>query len=207
MTILSCVDMIFRREKRKIPQLNTTSTADISFMLLIFFLVTTSMDMDKVLSRQIPPLVETEEMEAEMHISARNILRIHIRGNNQVLVNDEPASVSAIKNRVEAFVENARNSDQLPEKHERIIALLGKCMVTDKHVIQVKADRSSSYETYFSVQNEIVAAYQTLRNRLARQRFGRAYPECSEEQQGALREYYPQRISEVYLEEEEGGAI
>ena len=166
--------MIIRREKRKLPLLNTTSTADISFMLLIFFLVTSS-------------------------------LRIRVLANNQVAVNDELTDISALKSKVETFVENAQNSAQLPEKHERTIALLGKCMVTDKHIIQVKAERTSSYDTYFSVQNEIVAAYQTLRNRLARQRFGRSYVECSEKEQEALREYYPQRISEEYVKEE-GGA-
>lgn len=197
--------MIIRREKRKLPLLNTTSTADISFMLLIFFLVTTSMDMDKGLSRQLPPIEPPEEMVAERQVSARNVLRIHVLANNQVAVNDELTDISALKSKVETFVENAQNSAQLPEKHERTIALLGKCMVTDKHIIQVKAERTSSYDTYFSVQNEIVAAYQTLRNRLARQRFGRSYVECSEKEQEALREYYPQRISEEYVKEE-GGA-
>lgn len=197
--------MLFRREKRKVPLLNTTSTADISFMLLIFFLVTTSMDMDKGLSRLLPPTTPPEEMVNDLEVSARNVMKVHILDNNQVTVNDEPIAVSELKGKVQTFVENAGNSDQLPEKHERTIGLLGKCMVTDKHIIQMQAERKSSYDTYFSVQNEIVAAYHALRDQLARKRFGHPYSECSEKEQEAIRAYYPQRISEVYVKEE-GGA-
>ena len=74
---------------------------------------------------------------------------------------------------------------------------MGTCMVTDKHVISVQTDRNTSYWVYFEVQDRIVAAYNELRDELAREKFGYGYKVCSPEQQEAVREYYPQKISEA----------
>ena len=77
------------------------------------------------------------------------------------------------------------------------IDLLGQCVITDKHVISVQTDRGTSYNIYFQVQNELIRAYNELRDELSKAKFGRVYAALSDEQQAAIREYYPQKISEA----------
>ena len=85
----------------------------------------------------------------------------------------------------------------MPEKHVKNIDLLGQCFVTDKHVISVQTDRATPYDAYFQVQNELVAAYNELRNELAKQKFGRELQYLKKEEIDAIKKYYPQNISEA----------
>ena len=188
-----------RRKRRKVPGINTASIADISFTLLILFLVVTSMDDDKGLSRLLPPA--TPQTEQPAMVIERNVLKVAVTADNQLMVNDEPMPLSKLKEKVMIFVDNPQNLADLPEKKSHDIPLLGQCMVTDAHVIQLAADRQASYEAYFKVQNVINDAYRQLREDLARKRFGCGYVECSDDQRTALREYYPQRVSELYAKE------
>ena len=190
------------RKKKKMPGLNTTSTADISFMLLIFFLITTSMDTDKGLARRLPKPPEPDQEDATMDIKARNILYVRINAAGQLWVEDEVngpgyPDIKELRPRVKEFVKNEQNLSKWPEKHVKNIDLLGQCVVTDKHVISVQTDRGTPYDIYFQVQNELVAAYNELRNEISKQKFGRLYESLSPEQKAAIRQYYPQNISEA----------
>jgi biopolymer transport protein ExbD len=190
------------RKKKKMPGLNTTSTADISFMLLIFFLITTSMDTDKGLARRLPKPPEPDQEDATMDIKARNILYVRINAAGQLWVEDEVngpgyPDIKELRPRVKEFVKNEQNLSKWPEKHVKNIDLLGQCVVTDKHVISVQTDRGTPYDIYFQVQNELVAAYNELRNEISKQKFGRPYEALSAEQKAAIRQYYPQNISEA----------
>jgi biopolymer transport protein ExbD len=190
------------RKKKKMPGLNTTSTADISFMLLIFFLITTSMDTDKGLARRLPKPPEPDQEDATMDIKARNILYVRINAAGQLWVEDEVngpgyPDIKELRPRVKEFVKNEQNLSKWPEKHVKNIDLLGQCVVTDKHVISVQTDRGTPYDIYFQVQNELVAAYNELRNEISKQKFGRLYESLSQEQKAAIRQYYPQNISEA----------
>lgn len=177
---------MFKRAKRKVPGLNTSSTADISFMLLILFLVTTSMEVDEGLERQLPPM-EKEKTELPTMVDARLVLKFQILADNKLQLNDKPMALQTVRQTVESFV-----------------ASKGK-----KHIIQIQTDRKASYNTYFSLQNEIVAAYSNLRNKRAEQLYGKQYQLCTVEQQVQIAEELPQRISEVYevkaINGEEGG--
>ena len=194
----------FRRKRRHVPMINAASVADISFMLLILFLMVTSMDVDKGLSRQLPPPDPTEEEREETRVSERNVMKIEVTADNKIMLDGKEAVLGDIRQRVMTFVENESNRADLPEKHETDIPLLGKCQITDRHVIQIEADRQSNYDVYFGVQNEIVAAYNTLRDKLAAKRFGRTYGQCSDVQKEALRTYYRQRVAEIYQKKEGG---
>ena len=190
------------KTKKKMPGLNTTSTADISFMLLIFFLVTTSMDTDMGLARRLPKPPDPDQEDATMDIKARNILYVRINAAGQLWVEDEingPGypDIRELRPRVKEFVKNEQNLSRWPEKHVKNIDLLGQCFVTDKHVISVQTDRGTPYNMYFQVQNELVAAYNELRNELAKQKFGREYQYLKDEEKLAIRQYYPQNISEA----------
>lgn len=185
-----------RRRQRRVPGINMASMADISFTLLILFLVVTSMDDDKGLTRMLPPV--TEDVAQLPEVTERNVLNIEMTADNTVMIQGEKVAMKDVKTRVMNFVDNPDNLPDLPEKHAQDIELLGKCMVTDGHVIQLEADTKTEYETYFKVQDAIVAAYRQLRDNLAQKRFHASYEECNERQREALRTYYPQRVSEIY---------
>ena len=185
------------KEKRKVPGLNATSTADISFILLIFFLVTTSMDTDTGLARRLPPPPEDENSEAEIDVKERNVLNVKVNSLGQIMVNGDMLDISLLCDRAKEFVKNENNDPNLPEKHAKNIPLLGMCAVTDKHVISVQTDRGTSYNVYFQIQNELVRAYNELRDELSKANFGKLYANLTEEQQEAIRGYYPQKISEA----------
>lgn len=194
--------MFNRLRRRDFPQLNTTSTADISFMLLTFFLVTTSMDTDKGLMRRLPPATPQEEVR-EVSVRQRNVLDISLESGDVLRCDGKVVGFKELASRVEAFVENRGNTADKPEKRVRDIPLLGRCAVTDRHLISVKAADNASYDAYFRMQNAIVAAYSRLRNRLAQARFGHPLAQCTPEEREAVCTYYPQRISET--EPDNGG--
>ena len=186
---------MFERPKRRVPILNTTSTADISFMLLIFFLVTSSMDTDKGLPRQLPPIQETEET-VEQKVKQRNILEITLDSENRLTCNNEAITTSELTERIKDFVANKDNDPSLPEKSKRELNYFGLCEVSDRHIIYIKVDRATSYDAYFQLQNAIVNAYSQLRNELALSTFGKPLNRCSSDQRDAIALIYPQRISE-----------
>lgn len=189
------------KKKKKVPGLNQSSTADISFILLIFFLITTSMDTDMGLARRLPRPPEENQEDATMDIKSRNILYVRMNSAGQLWVKDEMESgfedLKNLRNRVKEFVKNEKNLSKYPEKHVKNIDILGQCFVTDKHVISVQTDRVTPYAVYFEVQNELVAAYNELRNELSKQKFGRPYDALGDEEKVAVRAYYPQNISEA----------
>ena len=183
--------------KRKVPGLNSSSTADISFMLLIFFLVTTSRDTDQGLGRTLPKPPEDDQKNNEIKVKERNILNIRINKDNYLMIGDDYVSVDEVKERAKEFIQNKDNKPSLPELKMKNCKLLGKRMVTENHVISVQTDRGTSYGVYFAVQDALVAAYNELRDELAKQEFGCKYAQCNKEQQESIREVYPQKISEA----------
>ena len=190
------------KKKKKMPGLNTSSTADISFMLLIFFLVTTSMDTDMGMARRLPQPPDPDQEDAQVDIKARNILYVRLNFLGELWIEDEVsrgyADIRDLRQRVKEFVKNEQNFSKWPEKHVKILDHLGRCYVTDKHVISVQTDRATPYDAYFQVQNELVAAYSELRNELAKEKFGREYQYLDDEIKNVIRlQYYPQNISEA----------
>lgn len=185
------------KKKKKMPGLNTSSTADISFMLLIFFLVTTSMDTDSGLARRLPQPPDKEQEDAQIDVKERNVLNVKINARGQLMCNADLIDVSQLRDRAKEFIANPNDLSSLPEKHAKDIDLLGQCYVTDKHVISVQTDRGTPYAAYFQVQNELVGAYNELRDELSKSKFGRPYEALTDEQKVAIRAYYPQKISEA----------
>lgn len=182
-------------KRRRVPELNTTATADISFMLLTFFLVTTSMDTDRGLTTflQAP---DDSSRPADAPVERRNVLEVGIGTAGQITCNGAEVSRQGLVERVEEFVENPANSAELPEKSLTDIPLLGRVAVTSKHIISLDVDPNADYNTYFEVQNAIAVAYGNLRNRLAKEHFGRPYSKCSEQQRKAVASVFTPRISE-----------
>lgn len=167
--------MLIRRKQRETPGLNTTSTADISFMLLIFFLVTTSMDVDKGLLRQLPS-PEPQKKEQQTVVDKANLMALRLTAGDTLLVNGKPMQVS-----------------QLKEETIRFVHRLGK-----KHLISIESDRDADYNLYFQMQNQLMEAYSQLRNETAQKKYHRDYALLNNDQKEQVRNICPQRITESY---------
>lgn len=183
--------------KRKVPDINSSSTADIAFLLLIFFLITTSMDTDRGLARLLPPPPESNNESEPNKIKERNILQVYLNKDDQLMCGSEYISIDQLRDKTKEFIANVANDETKPQKTQKDVEFFGPTMVSDKHVISLQNDRGSSYQAYISVQNELVAAYNELRDELAQQKWQKTYSELGEEQQKAIRDIYPQRISEA----------
>ena len=185
------------RKKRKAPQVNSSSSADIAFMLLIFFLITTSMDTDRGLARRLPPPVPKEQKDQDVDIKKRNLLVVLINSNNQILCGDQYVDFKQLKDLVKEFVQNPFNDEHKPEKIEEDVPLFGKVMITKNHIISLQNDRGTEYQAYIDVQNELAKAYNELRNEISKEKFGQLFDALTQEQQDAVIQIYPQKISEA----------
>jgi len=106
-------------------------------------------------------------------------------------------SIDQLRKKAKEFIANVNNEESKPEKTQKNVEFFGPTLVNDKHVISLQNDRGSSYQAYISVQNELVAAYNELRDELSQSKFQRNYADLNEEEQKAVREIFPQRISEA----------
>ncbi|MCX7953938.1 MAG: biopolymer transporter ExbD [Bacteroidales bacterium] len=181
--------------KRGIPEINAGSMADISFLLLIFFLVATSMDIDSGLMRKLPPWVENLDVKPP-EVKRRNVFTVLINANNDLLIQGEWGNIKDLRKKVKEFIENPNDDPNMPEKEIKNIPYFGNYPVS-KQVISVQNDRGTKYEIYLKVQNEIVAAYNELREELAQKKFGKSYNKLDEDKREAINLIYPQRISEA----------
>ncbi len=196
------------KKNRKVPDVNTSSTADIAFLLLIFFLVTSSMDTDSGLARRLPPPPQDEDQLTEMKIQRRNLLVVLVNSQNQTMVGDThydnirelqgKTGKQSLKDKVKEFVINPNNNEDMPELFEEDFgAPIGTLRVTKDHVVSLQNDNTTSYKIYLAVQNELVKAYNELRDEAARRYFNKPYEELLLEEQKLIREVYPQNISEA----------
>lgn len=170
------------------PEINAGSMADIAFLLLIFFLVTTTIDSDKGLTVKLPPMPENEDEIIDSKQNKRNVLNILVNAKDQMLVNDEITKVLELKQMTIDFVNN-RGTD--PTKSDS----------PDEAVVSLKNDNGTTYEMYLSVHNELKAAYNVMWNEEAMKQYGRNYEELTNEERRTVREIYPYRISEAEPEE------
>ena len=180
---------------RNTPEVPAASLADIAFMLLIFFLVTTTMDVDSGLERKLPQWVE-DVPEDTPEVRERNIFVVLVNRNNDLLVENEYVSIEDLRERTKEFMANPYNDENLPEKEPTEVPYFGMVDVS-KGVISLRNDLDTKYGTYIAVQNELVAAINELRAELARSQFGKPYGDLETDQQKAIRKIYPYNISEA----------
>lgn len=168
--------MFVRRNKRQVPGVNTASTADISFMLLIFFLVTTSMDVDKGLFRLLPSPEPQKQLKTETIVDKNTLMALHVTADHRLLLNDKPIEVSRLKGEIIQFVNRLGN----------------------RHLISIESDREADYDLYFQMQNQIMMAYNELRNQYSMKHFGKAFDALSSSQKESVRKNCQQRVTESY---------
>lgn len=169
--------------------------ADIAFMLLIFFLVATTMDVDSGLTRMLPPPIPPD-VEPPPPIKERNVFVVLLNKDDRLLVENEPMKIEDLKQKTKEFIENPNDLENLPEKKMKEIPFFGNVLVS-KGVISLQNDRSTSYGAYLEVQDALVAAYNELKDELAKRKFGKPFDELTDDKQKAIREFYPQAISEA----------
>lgn len=169
--------MKLRRRRQEVPGLNTTATADISFILLIFFLVTTSMDVDKGLMRQLPPKQKNEK-RVETAVEKENLLAITISADGSILENDSLSSIDDLTAHLADFIQRRGV----------------------EHLITIDADPNSAYEPYFHVTNSVIEAYKIERNRLSQLRFKKDFADLDADERMMILDICPQRVAENYHE-------
>lgn len=199
------------RKKRKVPGFNGSSTADMSFILLIFFLTTTSMNTDSGLMRRLPPPPDPNQQEEDVKVKARNVLVVKVNMNNEISYyhgdKDQPGHYvfkpgvqpSDLRAVAKEFIANPNNKPNMPEFHpaDPPLPIFGAKMITKNHIISVQTDRTTKYEVYFQIQNELMAAYNELREELSMQSFGKPFAVLSEDERLAVTGVYPMKISEA----------
>ena len=184
-------------KKKRVEEINAGSMADIAFLLLIFYLVTTTMNVDSGIMRTLPPLADENAAKSDIQINKRNLLFVSINSQDKILLHlKEPVAIENLTERVKEFIMNPKNSLELPETEEVEIDLLGKRRVS-KAVISLQNTRNTSYNVYVKVQNELNRAYTELRNEFSVREFGKPYEELNELQVDAVRVAIPLRISEA----------
>jgi biopolymer transport protein ExbD len=164
--------------RRELQPINAGSMADIAFLLLTFFLMTTTMDIDTGLPRLLPPMPDKDK-EVQSEVKERNVFVVAINKYDQIFVETKVVDISEIRKLVKEFILNPNDDPNLSEKQMEYIDLLGDIMVS-KGVISIQNDIGTSYGKYIEVQNELAAAVNDLRNELCMQKFSRRYDELNQ---------------------------
>ncbi len=171
-----------KREEAEVPQ---AGMADIAFLLLIFFLVVTTIDVDTGIGMQLPPPPDPDQEPPP--IRERNLMNILVNAQGLILINEEPASIQEVEQLVTDFVDNA-NRAQDPNLSED----------PRSAIVSIKTDRQTPYEIYIDMLDEVIGAYRQLRNEASQSEFGISYREYRNRvprEDDVIRELYPQNIS------------
>jgi len=191
---------------RPVKEINAGSMADIAFLLLIFFLVTTTMDVDTGLVRRLPPPPDPTVTPPE--IKNRNVFVVLINAYDQLLVEGQVGNIYTLREQTKEFVKNPYNKSNLSEVEEVYVEGLGMARVS-KGVVSLQNDRGTSYDMYIKVQNELASAFMELRDELAQEKFGTSFNRLVEfnedDKVSAIRQAIPMQISEAEPKDIGGG--
>ncbi|MEX2436162.1 MAG: biopolymer transporter ExbD [Balneolaceae bacterium] len=173
--------MLKKKRGREEAEINGSSLADIAFLLLIFFLVVTTIDVDTGIGLVLPPIPDDVEPPP---VRERNLLKILVNAQGMVLLDEEPAAIANVRDRVKEFVDNNGADPELSES-------------PNDAIVSIKTDRRTPYNVYIDMLDEVMGAYNELRNTASMERFGVPYStlDNNSEQQAEIQELYPKKIS------------
>jgi len=180
---------------RPVDEINAGSMADIAFLMLIFFLVTTTMDTDAGLQRRLPPM-PTDEKQESAEINRRNILVVLINPSDRISAAGQPIDIVLLNDKIKEFILNPNDDPNLPEKELTDIENFG-AFPKSKGVVSLQNERGTSYNMYLKVQNELVRAFNEIRNDFSMQHYGKTFSKLDEIQQKVVQDIFPQSISEA----------
>ena len=171
-----------------------------AFLLLCFFMMTTTMDQDKGLSRRLPPMPDPKNQLKDQEVNSRNILQVKINAQNRVLAASKSEAkqithMSQLGDFVKRFIENPTDKADYSEGKDTLIN--EKRVRVSRGIVSLQNDRGTSYEKYIEVQNELVRVFNEIRNDRARQLFGTDYNDLDADMQGIIKDLVPQMISEA----------
>ena len=181
---------------KKTPAINSSSTADIAFLLLCYFLMTTTMGSQTGLSRRLPPMPTEEQQQENQKVNRRNIITVKINSQDRIFAGGEPIDISMLKDKIHEFLTNPRKDENLPERVMTDIEGFGQYPVS-KGVISLQNDRGTSYRQYIAVQNELVKAVNEIRDEFSLNNYGKKFIQLDEEKQEIVKKAIPQQISEA----------
>ena len=191
-------------DKRKVQEINAGSMADIAFLLLIFFLVATTMNVDTGLARMLPPLPPENQKTEDIKVKQRNILLVLVNGAGQLMAGtqglQELIDLRELKDKTKEFILNPYDLDELPEKEDTEIELPdgGKWVYpVSMGVVSLQTTRDTNYQAYIMVQNELTRAFNEVRDDVAMRKFGAKFADLNDEQRSAVVKAVPNKISEA----------
>ena len=188
------------RAKKKAGEINSSSMADISFLLLIFFLVTTTMDVDTGMKRTLPPWIDPTEQQNDVDVNERNVLKVNVSRNGGIMVGTEEYRANDLKRsgghsrlsrEVYHFLVDQDKSNKKATEIE------GETYNISEGLVSLKADNESKYKIYLQVQDELTHAFSLYRDDIARTVYGVGYDELDDIQAGNIRKAVPMKISEA----------
>ncbi|MFI3286244.1 MAG: biopolymer transporter ExbD [Rikenellaceae bacterium] len=186
--------------KREIQEINAGSMADIAFLLLIFFLVATTMNVDTGLVRMLPPLPEENQQQQEVDIKERNILLVFVSGSGNIMAGGEPIDIKALKDKTKEFALNIADDETLPEKETKEFELPdGSTWLypVSSGVVSLQTARETDYGVYIQVQNELTRAYNEIRNEVCKAKFGVVFEDLESDVRDVVIKAIPVKISEA----------
>lgn len=191
-------------DKRKIQEINAGSMADIAFLLLIFFLVATTMNVDTGLVRMLPPMPPDEKQQEDIKVKERNLFLVLISGSGNIMAGpagkQEIIDLHQLKDRTKEFILNPMDDENLPEKADKEIELAdgSKWVYPESQgVVSLQTTRDTGYQSYIMVQNELTRAFNEVRDEVAMRKFGSKFADLPEENHNAVSKAVPLKISEA----------
>ena len=185
---------------RKTPEVRADSQADIAFLLLIFFLVATTMNSDKGLSRVLPPIPPEDVKVEDQKVKDRNVLLVFVNASGQLMAGDEQLDIRGLKDKAKEFIVNANDDENLPEKKDKEIEMPDgtKWVYPESQgVISLQTTRDTGYDMYIQVQNELTRAFNEVREDLSQSKFSKPFAELTEDERGVITKAVPMKISEA----------
>ena len=186
--------------KRKVPEINSSSQADIAFSLLIFFLVATTMNVDTGLVRVLPPMPDTNVKQEDVKVKERNLLLVFVSGSGNIMAGGQEIGIQQLKDKAKEFILNPYEDENLPEKEVKEISMPDGSKwnyPVSQGVISLQTTRDTGYQVYIMVQNELTRAFNEVRDEVATQKFGKKFAELQEDESKVVTTAVPLKISEA----------
>lgn len=172
--------MLLKKRERESAEINGSSMADIAFLLLIFFLVTTTINVDTGIGMVLPPPLDPTEEPPP--VRERNLMKILVNETGLIMMDEEPTPITEVQNKLIEFIKNPEASEELAISPQAAI-------------VSLKTVRQTPYRIYIDMLDEVIGAYAFLRNEAANQNFSRDYSQLNKDQKDVVDEIYPKKIS------------